>query len=134
MHGEPPCGQGFNSANRRRDGSRLFVYANLVDAKLKCKGEMEFHFFSSSMDPHDCSIARIARAMYPHLRMNAIRKKIVVDHRGQPREVIIPWSQFREMIEALGLDLDEPAKKDLRAARRDWTKRNARAFKPLSSL
>jgi PHD/YefM family antitoxin component YafN of YafNO toxin-antitoxin module len=66
--------------------------------------------------------------------VHAIRKKIVVDERGKPREVIIPWSQFREMIEALGLDLDEKAKADLRAARRDLNLRKTKAFKPLSAL
>jgi hypothetical protein len=66
--------------------------------------------------------------------MSAIRKKIVVDDQGNPSEVIIPWAQFCEMSEALGLDLDEKAKTDLRAARRDLKRRKATAFKPLSSL
>ena len=66
--------------------------------------------------------------------MTAIRKKIVVDERGKPREVIISWSQFQEMAEALGLDLDKKAKTDLRATRRDLKKGNSRAFKPLSAL
>lgn len=66
--------------------------------------------------------------------MHAIRKKIVVDEQGKPCEVIIPWSQFREMIEALGLDLDEKAKADLRAVRRDLKLRKSNAFKPLSAL
>jgi len=66
--------------------------------------------------------------------MLAIRKKIVVDERGRPREVIISWAQFCELIEALGLDLDEKAKEDLRAARRDLKRRNYSAFKPLSSF
>jgi PHD/YefM family antitoxin component YafN of YafNO toxin-antitoxin module len=66
--------------------------------------------------------------------MTAIRKKIVVDERGNPREVIIPWAQFQEMSEALGLDLDEKAKADLRRARRDWSRGNAKAFRPLSEL
>ncbi len=66
--------------------------------------------------------------------MVAIRKKIVVDERGRPREVIISWAQFRELSEALGLDLDEDAKKDLRAARHDLKRRNYSAFKPLSSF
>jgi PHD/YefM family antitoxin component YafN of YafNO toxin-antitoxin module len=66
--------------------------------------------------------------------MTAIRKKIVVDERGKPREVIIPWSQFCEMAEALGLDLDARARADLRAARRDLKRRRSSAFKPLSEL
>jgi len=66
--------------------------------------------------------------------MNAIRKKIVVNERGEPQEVIISWAQFREMSEALGFDLDAHAKGDLRATRRDLKKRNSAAFKPLSAL
>jgi hypothetical protein len=66
--------------------------------------------------------------------MIAIRKKIVVDERGKPREVIISWAQFCELSEALGLDLNEKAKGDLRATRRDLKRRNASAFKPLSAL
>jgi PHD/YefM family antitoxin component YafN of YafNO toxin-antitoxin module len=66
--------------------------------------------------------------------MNAIRKKIVVDERGNPREVIISWSQFREMSEALGLDLNDKAKVDLRATLRDLKHGKTTAFKPLSAL
>jgi hypothetical protein len=64
----------------------------------------------------------------------AIRKKIVLDKRGRPREVIIPWAQFCELSEAWGLDLDKKAKADLRAARRDLKRRNTTTFKPLSAL
>jgi hypothetical protein len=66
--------------------------------------------------------------------MQAIRKKIVVDARGNPREVIISWRQFCEMSEALGLDLDANAKADLRATRRDLRLGKTTAFKSLSSL
>jgi PHD/YefM family antitoxin component YafN of YafNO toxin-antitoxin module len=68
------------------------------------------------------------------MAMTAIKKKIVVDERGRPQEVIISWAQFREMAEALGLDLDDKAKRDLRAARRDLKNRKMSAFKPLSTL
>jgi len=66
--------------------------------------------------------------------MTAIKKKIVVDERGRPQEVIISWAQFCELAEALGLDLDNKAKADLRAARRDLKKLNCSAFKSLCSL
>lgn len=65
--------------------------------------------------------------------MIAIRKKIVVDERGKPQAVLIPRAQFCEMCEALGLDLDAPAKADLRATRRDLKNRNTSAFKPLAA-
>lgn len=66
--------------------------------------------------------------------MTAIQKKIVVDEHGNPQEVIIPWAQFCELMEELGLDLDEEAAADLRAVRSDWESGNAAAFKPLSEL
>jgi hypothetical protein len=39
--------------------------------------------------------------------MITIHKKIVLDEKGNPSEVIIPWEDFIEIEEALGLDLDE---------------------------
>ncbi len=66
--------------------------------------------------------------------MIRIQKKIVVDEHGAPTEAIIPWKQFCEIAEALGFDLDDEAKGDLRAARRDWRQHKARAFVPLAKL
>ena len=66
--------------------------------------------------------------------MTAIQKKIVVDEAGNPQEVIIPWAQFCELMEELGLDLDEEASADLRAAQSDWKSGNADAFTPLSEF
>jgi hypothetical protein len=66
--------------------------------------------------------------------MIAIQKKIVVDERGRPKEVIISWNKFCEMCEALGIDLDKEARLDLHTTRRDWNRRNMAAFKPLSAL
>jgi hypothetical protein len=66
--------------------------------------------------------------------MTAIRKRIVVDEQGRPREVIISWAQFQELSEALGLDLDTRAKMDLRATRRDLKRRNAAALNQLSGV
>jgi PHD/YefM family antitoxin component YafN of YafNO toxin-antitoxin module len=66
--------------------------------------------------------------------MIAIHKKIVVDERGKPQSVLIPWEEFCELSEALGLDLDRRAKADLRATRRDLKRRKTTAFKTLSEL
>lgn len=66
--------------------------------------------------------------------MLAIRKKIVVDRHSEPSDVIIPWTQFCAMGEALGLDLDKAAKADLHAARHDLRRHNTKAFRPLSSF
>ncbi len=51
--------------------------------------------------------------------MIAIHKKIVVDDKGNPKEVIIPWNEYKEMEELLGLDLDEEAISDLKQAQKD---------------
>lgn len=66
--------------------------------------------------------------------MTAIQKKIVIDEHGAPQEVIIPWAQFCELSEALGLDLDEEAIADLREAKRDWENGDRTAFTPFSEL
>jgi hypothetical protein len=63
--------------------------------------------------------------------MNAIPKKIVVDEKGAPVEVILPWSVFCEVAEILGLDLDAEAEADLREARRDLEAGNTDAIVPL---
>ena len=51
--------------------------------------------------------------------MIKIHKKIVNDENGNPSDVIIPWKQFKEIEEILGLDLDEKAINDLREAHKD---------------
>ena len=66
--------------------------------------------------------------------MIKIQKKIVVNERGEPKEAIIPWKQFCEIAEALGFDLDEEARIDLRAARRDLRQGKSDAFVPLSKV
>ncbi len=66
--------------------------------------------------------------------MILIQKKVVVDEHGVPQEVIIPWAQFCELSEAMGLDLDEEAMGDLRAAREDLAKCDMAALTPLSEI
>lgn len=66
--------------------------------------------------------------------MNAIPKKIVVDERGVPLEVILPWSAFCDIAETLGWDLDAEAEADLQEARRDLEAGQHEAFVPLASL
>jgi hypothetical protein len=63
-----------------------------------------------------------------------IQRKIVVDEHGAPKEAIIPWRQFCEIAEVLGFDLDEQARTDLRAARRDLRQGKSEAFVPLSKV
>lgn len=65
--------------------------------------------------------------------MLKLRKKIVVDESGAPQEVIISWKQFCEIAEALGFDLDEKVRNDLRIARHDFRHGKSQAFLPLIS-
>ena len=66
--------------------------------------------------------------------MTAIHKKIVIDEHGESQEVIIPWAQFCELSEALGLDLDAAAQAELREAIADSRARRREAFTPLDEL
>jgi len=45
-----------------------------------------------------------------------IHKKIVTDENGNPSDVIIPWDEYKQIEEILGIDLDEESKRDLRLA------------------
>ena len=45
-----------------------------------------------------------------------ITRKIVLDEKSEPTEVIIPYLQFVEMVETLGLDLSDSEQDDLRDA------------------
>lgn len=66
--------------------------------------------------------------------MMNIHKKIVVDEQGDPQEVIIPWDEFQEIAEILGLDLDSEALEDLRQAREDRETGNHEAYIDLDNL
>ena len=51
--------------------------------------------------------------------MISIHRKLVVDDHGRPKEVIIPWKEFLEIENLLGLDLNKEAIEDLKKARKD---------------
>jgi len=57
-----------------------------------------------------------------------ITHKRVVDETGTPREAIIPWDQFVELQEVLGLDFTIGEAEELSAARRDLAEGNWDAF------
>lgn len=63
-----------------------------------------------------------------------IHKKIVVDEQGNPQEVIIPWDEFQEIAEILGLDLDLEALEDLRQAHEDRESGKRDAYVDLDSI
>jgi PHD/YefM family antitoxin component YafN of YafNO toxin-antitoxin module len=53
------------------------------------------------------------------MTMVTVHKKLVVDEEGRPQEVILPWEEYRQIEELLGLDLDAEAVADLEEAARD---------------
>ena len=48
-----------------------------------------------------------------------LNKKFIYDEKGNPVEVIIPYEQYKEIEEVLGLDLEPEVKEHLRKARID---------------
>jgi len=66
--------------------------------------------------------------------MIGIHKKIVLDENNNPSEVIIPWDEFQEIEEILGLDLDKRAMNELREARRDRKSGKVDQYIPLDEL
>ena len=63
-----------------------------------------------------------------------INKKYIVDEQGNPKEVIIPFDDFRKIEELLGWDLDEETVQQLREARGDRERGNKEAYVDLDSL
>jgi PHD/YefM family antitoxin component YafN of YafNO toxin-antitoxin module len=68
------------------------------------------------------------------IEMITIHKKIVVGVYGKPTEVIIPWDEYKEIEELLGLDLDEQAINDLKHAQKDRTKGKKDVYLDLDSI
>ncbi len=66
--------------------------------------------------------------------MITLHKKIVVDEQGKPMEVIIPWDEYKELEEILGLDLDQEAIEDLNQARKDRASGKKDAYVDLDSI
>ncbi len=66
--------------------------------------------------------------------MITIHKKLVVDKHGKPMEVIIPWDEYEELEELLGLDLDKRAISELNQAQNDRTKGKKEAYLDLDSI
>lgn len=66
--------------------------------------------------------------------MYAIHKKIVVDDKGTPQEVIIPWAEFQMIEEALGLDLEPKVIDQLEKADADMRAGNMNAFIAMDEL
>ncbi|TVP80861.1 MAG: hypothetical protein EA353_02815 [Puniceicoccaceae bacterium] len=63
-----------------------------------------------------------------------IHKKVVVDDAGTPQEVIIPWAEFQELEELLGLDIEPEVAEQLADAKRDRESGEASAYVSLNDL
>lgn len=63
-----------------------------------------------------------------------IHKKIVVDDAGTPQEVIIPWAEFQEIEEMLGLDLESEVGEQLKEARSARESGETSAYVSLNDL
>jgi hypothetical protein len=66
--------------------------------------------------------------------MTAVPKKIVVDEKGSPLEVIISWADYQDLAERLGWDLPESEAAELQEAIADWRAGNQDAFVPISEV
>ena len=66
--------------------------------------------------------------------MLTIHKKLVVDEHGTPHEVILPWEEYRQIEELLGLDLSSDAVADLEQAAKDRQSANPDAYEDLDSI
>lgn len=63
-----------------------------------------------------------------------ITRKLVLDEKGDPAEVIIPYAQFVEIVETYGLDLDADEQRDLREALDDSARGRRDAFVPADQV
>ena len=66
--------------------------------------------------------------------MLTVHKKVVKDDKGNPLEVIIPWEEYKEIEESLGLDLTQEAIDDLKQAKIDRDNSNEDAYIDLESI
>ena len=63
-----------------------------------------------------------------------INKKYIVDEHGNPKEVVILMEDYKKIAALLGLDLDDEAVRQLRAARKDRESGNKSAYVGLDSI
>ncbi len=68
------------------------------------------------------------------MRGMTINQRIVLDEKGEPSEVIIPYAQFQELSERYGWDLDDVEEEELREAIADSDTGNREAFVSASDI
>ncbi len=67
-------------------------------------------------------------------QIDKIHRRVVVNDAGEPTDVIIPWQEYREIVEVLGLDLDAVTREELRRARADRHSGDQGAYLDLDEL
>jgi hypothetical protein len=63
-----------------------------------------------------------------------IEKKIIVDEKGFPKEVVIPFEIFKEIEKMLGLDLEADTVRQLHEARKEREKGDRNAYVDLDDI
>lgn len=63
-----------------------------------------------------------------------IHKKLVVDEHGAPQQVSLPWEEYRQIEELLGLDLDGEPIADLEEAAEDRESGTTDAYVELDAI
>jgi hypothetical protein len=63
-----------------------------------------------------------------------IRQRIVLNEKGEPSEVLIPYAQFQELSERYGWDLDDVEEEELREAIAESDAGNREAFVSASDI
>ena len=66
--------------------------------------------------------------------MNAIHPKIFVDEKGTSKEVLLSCDEYQDLVEILGLELDEESQKDLIEAKKILEAGNWDAFVDIDEL
>ena len=66
--------------------------------------------------------------------MIKVHKKMIVNMYGNPTDVIIPWKEYVEIEEILGLDLDKNAINDLKQGKIDRASGKDTAYFDLDSI
>jgi phage gpG-like protein len=66
--------------------------------------------------------------------MISLHKKIVLGEDGKPTEVIIPYKEFLELEEMLGMDLEEEVKEHLRLAKKERDLKKKKSYIELDEI
>ena len=66
--------------------------------------------------------------------MISVHKKIIVNEQGKPTDVIIPWEEYKEIEESLGLDLEDNAIEAINQAKQDRENGKEDAYLDLESI